>query len=107
MTNWKDEVVKSLEAGDHLDKEYEGTYKGSFGYIAITAKKVVFVSERGLFKKTYAKMLDLPYGSVKGATLKGNHVLELTDAENKTHSVEVNDIPAQIVKDALDKNMKH
>ena len=107
MANWKEEVQKTLESGDHMDKEYEGTYKGSFGYIAFTAKKVLFVSEKGLFKKTYLKILELPYGSVKGATLKGNHVLELTDAENKTHALDINDIPAKIVKDALDKNMNH
>ncbi|MCX6648970.1 MAG: hypothetical protein NTV61_06225 [Candidatus Bathyarchaeota archaeon] len=107
MANWKDEVQKSLESGDHMDKEYEGTYKGSFGYLALTGRKVVFVSEKGLFKKTYTKLLDIPYGSVKGATLKGKQILELTDAENKTYALDINDIPAQIVKDALDKNMKH
>jgi hypothetical protein len=106
MANWKEEVQKSLEPGDHMDKEYECTYKGSFGYLALTGKKIVFVSEKGLFKKTYAKTLDIPYSSVKGVTLKGSRVLELTDAENKTHALEVNDIPAKIVKDALDENMK-
>ncbi len=107
MANWKDEVQKSLEAGDHMDKEYEGTYKGSFGYLALTTKKILFISEKGLFKKTYTKLLDLPYSSVKGTALRGKHMLDLTDAESKVHAVEINDIPAQIVKDALEKNMKH
>lgn len=107
MVNWKEEVQKSLESGDHIEKEYESNYMGSYGYMAITGKKVVFVSEKGLFKKTYTKLLDLPYDSMKGATLKGKQILELADAENKTHTFNIVDIPAQIVKDSLDKYIKH
>ena len=51
MASWKEEVQKTLESGDHMDKEYEGTYKGSFGYIAFTAKKVAVRFREGALQE--------------------------------------------------------
>ncbi len=107
MANWKDEAQKGLEPGETIEKEYECTYTGNFGYIALTGKRMIFVSEKGLFKKTYTKILDLPYANVNGVSLKGRQVLEVTDAEGKTYAFDINDIPAHIVKDSLDPLIKN
>jgi len=107
MANWKEEAQKGFEPGEKVEKEYECTYNGSFGYIACTGKRILFVSEKGLFKKTYTKMVDLPYASLKGVTLKGKQILEVADAGGKPSAFVINDIPAQIVKDSLDKFMKN
>jgi hypothetical protein len=107
MANWKDEIQKSFESGEKVEKEYECTYNGSFGYIAFTGKRLLFVSEKGLFKKTYTKMIDLPYVTVKGVNIKGKQILEVADTGGKTYAFDINDIPAQIVKDSLDKYVKN
>jgi hypothetical protein len=107
MANWKEEAQKGFEPGEKVEKEYECTYNGNFGYIAFTGKRALFVCEKGLFKKTYTKMADLPFTTMKSATLKGKQILEVADTGGKTYAFDINDIPAQLVKDNLDKIMKH
>jgi len=90
---------KNLESGDDIEKTYSGNCDRKYGYLLMSKKKLLFISEEGLFSKKYNLVFDIPYDELK-TNPKGHYELEVTDAEGKRHDLTF-DIPVSAVMEGL------
>ena len=77
---------KNLESGDDIEKTYSGNCDRKYGHLLMSKKKLLFVSEEGLFSKKYSLVFDIPYDKLK-TNPKGRYGLEVIDAEGKRHDL--------------------
>ncbi len=82
---WYEEAKKRLEADDNIQKNYEGYLDEKFGYLVISNKKVMFVREKGLLRKTVMFDLDLPYEEIDKIGPMGDRVFNITEKSGKRH----------------------
>ncbi len=64
-------VEESLGLEDKIQKSYTGNLDGVHGSISMSKKKLLFISEKGLFSKSYNLILDLPYEKIKSLRTEG------------------------------------
>ena len=88
MVDWADMVKQALESGDEIQKSYTASYNGQSGYLVMSNQKLVFVSEKGFFKKNYNIDLEVTYDKVdeirrdrnRLTLVEGTNIYELTSA---------------------------
>lgn len=104
MSTKESEITKSLEPGDKVQKTYPGRFENKDGSLVLSSKRLLFVKEEGLFKKSYMTTLNLPYKEVKNITRRGMY-LEFTDAKDKVH-VFTSEVSTPTVETAIRELMK-
>jgi hypothetical protein len=72
-------ATQKLGSGDAIVKSWPGFCNGTHGYIVLSKKKLLFVTEKGSFRKTAELMLELEYDEIVGVEAKNKDVLVLTD----------------------------
>lgn len=87
VDKWLDLAKKSLETGDNAERTYPGRYEKKGGYLVLSNKKMLFVSEEGLFSKKYNLLLDISYDKIGAVAPMGDYQLELTDLAGKRYDL--------------------
>ena len=93
-------VEESLGHEDKIQKSYTGKLDGVHGIISMSKKKLLFISEKGLFRKSYNLLLDLPYEKIKSLRTEGKYNL-IIETEDLKHTFESTDLKISIVEKAL------
>ena len=78
-------VEESLGPEDKTQKSYEGKLDGAYGIISMSKRKLLFVSEKGIFRKSYNLVLDLPYEKIKSLRTEGKYNL-IIETEDLKHT---------------------
>ena len=94
-------VEESLGLEDKIQKSYTGELDGFYGIISMSKSKLLFISEKGLFRKSYNLVLDLPYEKIKSLRTEGNYSLIIEDVEDLKHTFTSQDLQISIVEEAL------
>jgi hypothetical protein len=71
----------SLGLEDKIQKSYAGDLDGVYGIIFMSTRKLIFITEKGFFRKSYNLVLDLPYEKIKSLRTEGkrNLIIETED----------------------------
>ncbi|NQT08579.1 PH domain-containing protein [Candidatus Bathyarchaeota archaeon] len=80
-------VEESLGPEDKTQKSYEGKLDGVYGIMFMSKRKLIFVTEKGLFRKSYNLVLDLPYEKIKSLRTEGKNSL-IIETEDLKHTFE-------------------
>ena len=94
-------VEASLGPEDKIQKSYSGDLEGVSGSIYMSKKKLLFISEKGLFSKSYNLVLDLPYEKIKSLRTEGKYNLIIDDVEDLKHTFKSMDLSISIIEKAL------
>jgi len=94
-----DTAKKALEPTDEVQKNYSGSHNGQDGYVILSNRKLLFVSEKGIFKKIYNLVLEVPYDKIDEIIRNGN-ALTLIEEEKK-HIFKTG------YADAIERSIKH
>ena len=78
-----DLAEKTLEPDDEVQDIFNASHNDQNGYVMLSQKKLLFVSEKGFFRKIYDLVLEVPYDEVDEVRCIGN-VLTLL-VEEKRH----------------------
>ena len=98
---WHEEAEKRVGKDDEILRSYEGALDGTYGFLTISKERVMFVTEKGLFRKTVDFLLDLPFSEVSKINHKGDRVFEFVDKSGKHHDFETNLIGVSTIEDFL------
>jgi len=81
-------VEESLGSEDKTQRSYEGKLDGVFGIMSMSKRKLIFITEKGIFRKSYNLILDLPYEKIKSIRTekKYNLIIETEDLEHTFES---------------------
>ena len=92
-------VEESLGPEDKTQKSYEARLDGDYGIISMSKRKLIFITEKGIFRKSYNLVLDLPYEKIKSLRTEGDYNL-IIESEDLKHTFKP--VPrARIVEEAL------
>jgi hypothetical protein len=72
-------ATQKLGSGDAIIRSWPGFCNGTHGYIVLSKKKLLFVTEKGSFRKTAELMLEMDYDQITGVEAKNKDELVLTD----------------------------
>jgi len=103
---WFSVVDKVLDEGDSPVKNYLGKSDDKYGYLVITKKKLVFVHEKGLFRKSYELVWEVPLSSVKEIEQSDKYKIKLNGGD-KTYEVETGELSPKIVLKAIEEVKDH
>ena len=78
-------VEESLGPEDKTQKSYEGKLDGAYGIMSMSKRKLIFITEKGLFRKSYNLILDLPYEKIKSLRTEGKYNL-IIETEDLKHT---------------------
>ncbi len=92
-------VEESLGPEDKTQRSYEGRLGGVYGVILMSKRKLLFINEKGIFRKSYNLILALPYEKIKSLRTEGDYdlIIETEDLEHKF----ISNLRVQIVEEAL------
>ena len=80
---WMDVAKKTLEPDDEVQQAYNGKDQfGQDGYVVLSNRKLLFLTGKGIFSKTYELTLEVPYGEVDEIIRTGN-TLTLVKGEKR------------------------
>ena len=96
-------VEESLGPEDKTQKSYEARLEGAYGIISMSKRKLIFITEKGIFRKSYKLVLDLPYEKIKSLRTEGKYNLIIDDSEDLKHTFKSTNITISIVENALRK----
>jgi len=102
---WHDLAKTTLGPDDTIEKTYSCTFNKQNGYLCLGNKKMVFVNVKGFLRKNYEVLLEAPYNEVSEVKLASRFSIDLTH-NDKTHQIEVSDIPAKIVVEGIENMIK-
>jgi hypothetical protein len=80
-------VEESLGPEDKTQKSYEGKIDGAYGIMSMSKRKLIFITEKGIFRKSYNLVLDLPYEKIKSLRTEGDYNL-IIETEDLKHTFE-------------------
>jgi hypothetical protein len=80
-------VEESLGPEDKTQKSYEGKIDGAYGILSMSKRKLIFITEKGIFRKNYNLVLDLPYEKIKSLRTEGKYNL-IIETEDLKHTFE-------------------
>lgn len=106
MSQWMQLAQKSLEHGDGIEKTFDAHYNKKFGHLIMSHKQLVFVTEEGMFKKTYNQVVNLPYNQVAKTSPVRPMELEITDATGKKYDFSF-DMEASVIQKSLEDLMSN
>ncbi len=78
-------VEESLGPEDKTQRSYEGKLDGVFGIMSMSKRKLLFITEKGIFRKSYNLVLDLPYEKIKSLRTEGKYNL-IIETEDLKHT---------------------
>ena len=78
-------VEESLGPEDKTQRSYELRLDGNFGIMSLSKRKLIFITEKGIFRKSYNLVLDLPYEKIKSLRAEGNYNL-IIETEDSKHT---------------------
>jgi len=93
-------VEESLGSEDKIQKSYEGRLDGNFGIMSMSKRKLLFITEKGIFRKSYNLVLDLPYEKIKSLRTEGKYNL-IIETEDFEHTFESSGRYVPSVEEAL------
>ena len=97
----REKIVKeSFGPEDKAKKNYSGKLDGAYGLISMSKRKIIFVTEKGIFRKSYNLVLDLPYEKIKSLQTEGNYTL-IMETEDLKHTFESEGLRISTVEIAL------
>ena len=105
VSPWRDLAEKTIGPNDTVKKSYPGNFNKQYGYLCLGKNKMVFVSEKGFFKKKYEVLLDAPYQEVN-VRLADRFWIDLVH-KDKTNHFETMGISAKIVFQAIEDVSKY
>ena len=82
MVNWKNILTNELEPADEVQKTYSGSFNGQDGQILLSSKKLLFVSEKGLFNKSYKLIFEVQFAKVD-EIIRNRNILTLIEGEKR------------------------
>lgn len=85
MSKIIEEACKMLDPMDTVQKSYRVGYGRTRGFIILTNKKIMIMEEKGVFRRRYNVVLEIPYNWVKEVAVEDTHRLVVTDSEGKKH----------------------
>jgi hypothetical protein len=86
MEKYLELATQKLGSGDAIVRTWPGFYNGTHGYIVLSKKKLLFVTEKGSFRKTAELMLEMEYDQITGEA-KNKDQLVLTDVKGVKHTL--------------------
>jgi len=98
---WLSVVKKVLDEDDSPVKNYPGKSDNKSGYLVVTKKKLVFVHEKGLFRKSYELVWDTPLSSLNKVEQSDRYKIRLNGGD-KTYEVETGELSPKIVLRAIE-----
>ena len=72
-------VEEGLGLEDKIQKTYEARLDGAYGIILMSKRKLIFITEKGIFRKRYDLVLDLPYEKIKSLRTERDYTLIIED----------------------------
>ncbi len=93
-------VEESLGPEDKTQKSYEGKLDGAYGIMSMSKRKLIFITEKGIFRKSYNLVLDLPYEKIKSLRTESYYTLIIEDVVGLKHAFK-SVMRAEIVEKAL------
>ena len=78
-------VEESLGPEDKTQKSYEGRLEGAHGIMSMSKRMLLFITEKGIFRKNYNLVLDLPYEKIKSLRTEGDYDL-IIETEDLKHT---------------------
>jgi len=93
-------VEESIGLEDKVQKSYEARLDGDYGIISMSKRKLIFITEKGIGRKSYNLVLDLPYEKIKSIRTERDYTLIIEDVVGLKH-VFKSVMLAQIVEEAL------
>jgi len=78
-------VEESIGPEDKIQKSYGGRYEGAYGIMSMSKRKLLFITEKGIFRKSYYLVLDLPYEKIKSLRTEGDYDL-IIETEDLKHT---------------------
>jgi len=98
--SWKKIVEESLGPEDKIQLSYPGELDGVYGIISMSMRKLLFIIEKGIFRKSFSLVLDLPYEKIKSFRTVGKYNL-IIETEDREHTFKSQDLRISIVEKAL------
>ncbi len=97
----REKVVEgSLDLEDKVQKSFEARLGGAYGNISMSKRKLIFITEKGIGRKSYNLVLDLPYEKIKSIRTERDYTLIIEDIVGLKHVFKCVML-AQIVEEAL------
>ena len=93
-------IEGSLILEDKIQKTYEGKLDGSYGIILMSKKRLLFITEKGIFRKRYNLVLALPYEKIKSLQSDGKYNL-IIETEDLKHTFISTGLRISIIEKAL------
>lgn len=97
---WRDLAEKTIGPNDTVKKSYPCNFNKQYGYLCLGKNKMVFVSEKGFFKKKYEVLLDAPYQEVN-IRVANRFGIDLVN-KDKTNHIETAGITAKNIVQAIE-----
>ena len=98
-------VEESLGLEDKVQKSYEARLGGAYGILSMSKRKLIFITEKGIGRKSYNLVLDLPYEKIKSIRTERDYTLIIEDVVGLRHAFK-SVMLAQIVEEALKETME-
>ena len=93
-------VEESFGPEDKIQNSYEGKLDGDYGILSMSKRKLIFITEKGIFRKSYNLVLDLPYEKIKSLRTEGKYNL-IIETEDLKHTFESPGLRVPSVEEAL------
>ena len=85
---WLDFAKDNLESGDEVQISLRGRSEKKHGYLVLSKKKALFITEQGFLSKTATLLFNDPYKNINTVELNGRH-LKLVNVDGTTHTIEM------------------
>ena len=89
-----------LDPGDQIQISFSARCDGKNGFLTLSNKKLFFVEEKGLLRKTYSLVLEIPYEKVGEITFESGQ-LTLTDSEGKRRNITPIEVSTSTIESSL------
>lgn len=100
---WVILAEERLHPEDQIEKAYCVHCDGRYGYLILSNRKLMFILEKGFFRKHYEVLVELPYKHISDVIVIGKIKLLIEtvyETKDETHIVEFD--PISIIKQSLD-----
>lgn len=74
-----------LDPEDQVQRTYRGRWDGTGGVLLLSNRRLLFVHEEGVLRKTYTLVMDIPYEKVGKFAIEGRYQLAITDVGGRKH----------------------
>jgi len=81
-----DVIKRELGKNDQVRHEYRAGYEGKEGELVLTNKKIIFLTQSGLFRPHYTEVLEIPYDDITNTTAVASHRIEF---KTEAHTYEL------------------